>query len=254
MKVFKNISRFAVICGSVFMVIWYVISRIITIGSVFGVIVFSAIGTAAVFYDRIKTFLKRIRKNKALRIITDVAAGLICLAVIYTVTVLCMMKYYSSRKPSENATVVVLGCQVNGETPSLMLRKRLEAAYEYLEAHPDAKCIVSGGKGNYEDISEAECMYRWLTDKGISASRIYREDKSVNTDENIVFSGKIIKAEGLDSELAIVTDGFHELRASVIAKRNGFSCGAVPAKTPFYLAANFTTREVLAVTADMIFH
>ena len=82
--------------------------------------------------------------------------------------------------------------------------------------------------------------------------RIYIENKSVNTNENIKFSAEIIKKNGLNEKMAIVTDGFHEMRAALIAKRMGYECGAVSAKTPTYLSANFTTREIIAVTAALL--
>ena len=42
--------------------------------------------------------------------------------------------------------VVVLGAQTHGDRPSRTLRERLDLAAEYLEAHPAARVIVSGGQ------------------------------------------------------------------------------------------------------------
>ncbi len=252
MIIVKNIVRVLTAALSVVMIWWYYISNMMNIGTVAGILFFLAAGLSALFFDNILGFIKKLRQNKVWKFITNAAAVIIAILMVFVITILCMMKYYSARKPAETATVVVLGCQVNGETPSLMLRKRLEAAYSYLSDHENAGCIVSGGKGNHEDISEAECMYRWLTEKGISPSRIYKEDKSTNTDENISFSGEIIKSEGLSKELAIVTDGFHEMRAAMIAGRLGYNTGAVPAQTPMYLSASFTTRELIALAAEII--
>ena len=56
----------------------------------------------------------------------------------------------------QDCTVVVLGCQVFPDGhPSLMLRGRINAAYDYLTAHPDALCVASGGQNGSEPISEA---------------------------------------------------------------------------------------------------
>ena len=52
--------------------------------------------------------------------------------------------------------MVVLGCKVNGEEPSLMLRRRLECAMEYLAENPQADCVVSGGMGDNESYTEAQ--------------------------------------------------------------------------------------------------
>ena len=89
--------------------------------------------------------------------------------------------------------VIVLGAGVNGSVPSLSLRERIDAAYEYLVAYPQAICIVSGGQGNNEDISEAECMFRELTAMGIEADRVWMEDKATSTRENLRFSLALIE-------------------------------------------------------------
>ena len=50
--------------------------------------------------------------------------------------------------------------------------------------------IVSGGQGSDEAISEAEAMRRYLVEQGIRNEEIIMEDKSTNTEENLVFSMK----------------------------------------------------------------
>ena len=47
---------------------------------------------------------------------------------------------------------IILGAKVNGETPSLTLRYRLEEALTYAEEYPHVKFILSGGQGPDEDI------------------------------------------------------------------------------------------------------
>ena len=78
--------------------------------------------------------------------------------------------------PNDADYLVVLGAGVNGRTPSLSLLNRLTAAETWLQANPDGKAILSGGRGNGEDISEAEAMYQWLTAHGIAAERLYKEE------------------------------------------------------------------------------
>ncbi len=251
MNVVKNIIRFAVTIACAGMIYWYVASSIVTIGSVVGIAFFGIIGAAALFFDVISDWVKKCRRNKYLNILFNVLIVLLIAGVVYVAAVLGAMTYYSHRTPEPSATVVVLGCQVNGDQPSLMLSRRIEAAFDYLEEHPDAKCVLSGGKGSNERISEAQCMYDRLVKMGIDPSRLYMEDRSENTEENLRFTGEIIEKNGLNRELAIVTDGFHEMRAAFVAEKAGFSCGAVPARTPLFLAANFTTREILAVTAEL---
>lgn len=154
----------------------------------------------------------------------------------------------SARQTNEGGrTVVVLGCQVRGTQPSLMLSCRLEAARDYLLAHEEAVAVLSGGQGADEDISEAECMYRYLTACGIEPARLYKEDASSSTRENLQFSKSIIEHEGLDANIVIVTNGFHEYRAGRIADSLGLSHTAYAGKTPFYLAAPYYLRECFGV-------
>ena len=68
--------------------------------------------------------------------------------------------------------VIVLGAGVNGTEPSLSLRTRLDAPLDYLEAHPDIPVVLTGGTGyGEEEISEAACMYDYLTAHGVGAGR-----------------------------------------------------------------------------------
>ena len=162
------------------------------------------------------------------------------------------MIHAATKEPEENATAVVLGCRVYGERPSLSLVERLEAAYDYLTEYPEAVCVVSGGQGEGEDISEAEAMYRWLTDKGIDGARVYKEEQSTNTDENICFSKEVIKENGLNEQIAIVTSEYHTYRASLLAEKYGLPYGAAPGKTAMWLFPTFYVRELYAVLAEWV--
>lgn len=114
---------------------------------------------------------------------------------------------YFTPPGEEPRTALVLGCQVEREGPSLMLARRLEAARRYLEAHPDAPVVVSGGYEERAGTSEAAVMAAWLIERGIDPARIHLEDRSHSTEENLAFSAEIIGREGLPRALAVATDG-----------------------------------------------
>ena len=81
--------------------------------------------------------------------------------------------------------MVIFGCQARNDGPSILLRNRLDTALAYLEDHPDTRVVVSGGKGDDEHISEAQCMYDYLTARGVHWNQILMEDRSRNTQQNI---------------------------------------------------------------------
>lgn len=69
--------------------------------------------------------------------------------------------------------MVVLGCQVSASgEPTVMLRDRIDAAYDYLSAHPESRCVASGGQNDNEPISEAACIRNTLAARGIDPDRI----------------------------------------------------------------------------------
>ena len=176
-------------------------------------------------------------------------------AAVVCVLAVCLLIGTAANNPpadGEEVTVVVLGCQVVGERPSVMLRQRIHTAYEYLSAHPDAVCIATGGKGSNESISEAECIRRELVALGIDEGRIYKEDCSVNTAENLAFSAQIIEKEGLSTTVAVVSDNFHQLRASIFARRVGLDARSVGCASAWYLGGGYWAREVLALAAAFV--
>ena len=246
------IVRTVILMISVSMILWYIKSVIFNIGTVLGSLFFAFIAAVCIFWDKISELIRKMKQKKTTRILYRVLCILFALMLIWITVILGAMTYFANKPPEENATVIVLGCQVRGYNPSLLLMKRIETAFAYLQANPDAKCIASGGQGSDENISEAECIKEYLVSMGIDENRIYIENKSVNTNENIKFSAEIIKKNGLNENMAIVTDGFHEMRAAIIAKRLGYECGAVSSKTPIKYASAFTTREIIALTATLI--
>ena len=182
------------------------------------------------------------------------AAVLACVGVACIGITVGFIAFAAADAPTEDeeVTVLVLGCQVIGEKPSVMLRDRIEVAYDYLAAHPEVKCIATGGQGSNEDISEAECIRRELVAMGIDPGRIYVEDQSTSTSENIRFSHRIITEENLPTTVALASDNFHQLRAGIYAQRSGLEARSLGCPSVWYLSAGYWAREVLALYAVYI--
>lgn len=146
--------------------------------------------------------------------------------------------------------IVVLGAGVRGTVPSLSLQERINAAYDYLTAHPDCVAVLSGGQGSGEEITEAACMYRELTEMGIDGSRLLQEENSTSTIENLIFSMDILEAQtgSRPAKIGIVSSEYHIFRATQFAKDLGLASVGIPAKTTWFsLRLNYYLREVAAV-------
>ena len=148
--------------------------------------------------------------------------------------------------------LIVLGAAVHGDTPSLSLVERLEAAKDYLIKHPDTVVIVSGGQGGGENVSEARAMYEWLCANGIDSTRIIMEDKASSTYENLKFSREIINELSDDATVAVVSSEYHLCRAKLIAKTLGMEIHTVAAQTTYFtVMLNYFIREAFGVTYQL---
>lgn len=182
------------------------------------------------------------------------AAGLLLFAVVEG---LLLSKGHQENDALPADAVIVLGAGVNGETPSLILRSRVNRAADYLRAHPEIPVILSGGQGPGENISEAECMHRELVKRGIPESQLYLEEESTSTAENFAYSRRLLPELGLDPKtatLAVITNDFHCFRAHLIAQRAGLSTFDIPARTDWVLLnANYYVREFFALGKTLLF-
>lgn len=176
--------------------------------------------------------------------------ALFILFVIYSAALIGCMTAGALRIAPEGqtGTVVVLGSKVNGETPSADLQARIDRAARYLLEHPECPVIASGGQGAGERISEAEAIRTGLIAQGVEADRIYLEDRSSSTAENIAFSKEVVEANNLPETMLFVTDEYHEFRAWRLAERAGVESWAIPGRTPLYLLPACVAREMLAIT------
>ena len=146
--------------------------------------------------------------------------------------------------------LLVLGTTVEGDEPSPMLADRIRAAHQYLTDHPNVICIVSGGKGDDVNLSEAECMYNELVKMGIDPERIWMEDQATSTVENFQFSLALIeeKVGYRPRILGVLSSEFHLLRARMFAEEAGVTPIAIPANTSdFGTLVRYLLREVIMV-------
>lgn len=175
---------------------------------------------------------------------------------VLLLTILKMREIYAAGKTkiSEQKVIIVLGCRVRGDEPSLSLIKRVDAAYKFLLFNPESVAILSGGQGKDENISEAQCMQQLLYARGISKNRLILEERSTSTDENIRFSLQIIETLDLDRNVAIATSEYHQKRAANICKKYGLNSTPVSSKTKRTLLPTFLLRELFAEIKEKLRH
>jgi uncharacterized SAM-binding protein YcdF (DUF218 family) len=147
--------------------------------------------------------------------------------------------------------VLILGAGLRGEEPSKTLQGRLDAGLEFLLDNREIPVIVSGGQGTGETITEAEAMGTFLIKNGVEKERVYLEDRSTDTYENIKFSIEIMEQFGVGNPtVLIITSDYHILRAKLLAKENGITPYGMGGDSPFFVKVNYYIREYFGMVKD----
>ena len=134
--------------------------------------------------------------------------------------------------------LLILGSCLKDQELSPTLRARLEMGANLLKQNPNLKVIVTGGKGTDTLIEEY----------GIGEERILVEDQSSNTFENLLFSKRLLTGE----KVAIVTNEFHSVRTSLLARRLGIPHVVIGVKTPSKKRYKWECREHLALVKSWL--
>jgi vancomycin permeability regulator SanA len=226
---------------------------IVNLGNIVGVI-FSTVGFGMfAFNNKYSQLIDALNSKPIGRGVVNVVSWVLVAYILLATFITGCMVFKINNHPTEPSNIIVLGCKVKGTRPSLMLKRRLDTAYDYLIANPNVLAIVSGGKGSDEQISEAQCMRDYLVSKGIPESRIVMEDSSTSTYENFKYSKDILEERGLPTDsITVVTDGYHQLRASMIAKQLDFKTYSISAKTSWYLVPTYFIREWFGVVYQTV--
>jgi uncharacterized SAM-binding protein YcdF (DUF218 family) len=158
-------------------------------------------------------------------------------------------------KPVPGDAIIVLGAKLIGDQPSTMLRLRLDEAIQLYSRGYAPAIIVSGARGPDEITSEAAAMQHYLTDKGIPSDKIYLEDKSYNTYQNLFNSREIMREHGFRQAI-IVSNASHIRRSLVLAQQLGIEASGSPAPMAdnAYLTVKQYAREGAAMLSLLVFN
>ena len=220
---------------------------VLNAGNIFGFIVSALFTFSGIFFKQICQKIQDLLDTGWGKIV--VATGAIVLISFYSVFVVSLHQVvqHAEYTATNESTVIVLGCQIRGSEPSMTLKSRAKVAADYLNEHPKAVAIATGGQGKDEDLSEGQCIYNLMTEYGVSPKRIIIEDQSKNTDQNIANAKKIIDERGLSTDVAVATSEYHQYRASIICKKNGLNASSIPSHSSRRAKPTFYSREIFAI-------
>ncbi|MBN1499131.1 MAG: YdcF family protein [Spirochaetes bacterium] len=124
---------------------------------------------------------------------------------------------------------IVLGAAAWGNKPSPVFRERINHAIELYEKKQVKYIIFTGGKGFPGEAGESIIAKQYSIKHGVPENRIFVENYSQNTEENIQYAS-LIALNYRFKKFYLVSDPYHLLRASLIAKKFGLE--VYPSATP----------------------
>lgn len=138
---------------------------------------------------------------------------------------------WSGRDEARRAgAIVVLGAAQYAGRPSPVLKARLDHGLELWRKNPTGLLILTGGRGSGDTTSEAEVGRSYARRQGVPDSAIVVENAGRTTSESMRAVAEILR-ERKASTAVLVSDPFHMLRLSLIAKRLGLTAYMSPTRT-----------------------
>jgi uncharacterized SAM-binding protein YcdF (DUF218 family) len=187
---------------------------------------------------------------------------LVALALVGWGATIALVWWWSRRDDVTDATgrvadaIVVLGAAQYAGRPSPVLQARLDHALTLYERQLAPYLLLTGGRGDGDTQSEAGAGRRYLRQRGVPDSAMLYEDLGRTTFSSMQHAADTLRRVQGTSVL-LVSDPFHMLRLSVLARLHGLTPLVSPTRTS-PISANpllefeYAVRESLAVPADVV--
>lgn len=128
------------------------------------------------------------------------------------------------------AAIVVLGAAQYVGKPSPVLRARLDHAISLWKRNLAPTLIVTGGRGTGDTTSEAAVSQRYAVQRGVPATAILLETEGRTTSESMAGVAALMGSRDR-RDVLLVSDPFHMLRLTILARRHGLIPYASPTPT-----------------------
>lgn len=145
--------------------------------------------------------------------------------------------------------IIVLGCAIEDyETPTDMLRDRLDAGIALYNMGVAPKILLTGDNGQVE-YNEIHTMLTYTLQAGVPPQDVFCDHAGFSTSESMIRAANIFSVKSA----VVVTQRYHEYRALYNAEKMGINALGVSASQKQYLGqALREMRELLARNKDFL--
>lgn len=147
--------------------------------------------------------------------------------------------------------VVVLGAAQYDGRPSPQLQARLDHALRLWSRGAAPVVVVTGGKQDGDRFTEAESGRVYLVDAGVPPEAIVVETHGRSTFESLQSLRNVTGATTIE-RLVIVSDPYHVLRASLVARELGFDATTSATRTSVTRGGDALARNVREAIGVMV--
>ncbi|MGH9247113.1 MAG: YdcF family protein [Acidimicrobiales bacterium] len=154
---------------------------------------------------------------------------------------------------SVDAILVLGAAQYNG-VPSPVLAARLDHAADLFRRDLAPLIVVTGGKREGDQFTEAGAGAAYLESLGIPGNVIERETTSRNSWESLAAAARFLRADGI-TKVLLVSDPYHSFRVEAIADDLGLDASVSPTRTSptgAWAELRAMVRETAAVAVGRI--
>ena len=162
----------------------------------------------------------------------DLKRGLLLLsiaALLYFILFMAAIHHAGTIDSAVESDVIIVlgaGLRSDGSPGPALIRRSLQGARLWQQGLAPL-LLCSGGKADTYPRSEAAACREALLGQGVPSGAILLEEQSRSTEENALYSRRILQDENLESVI-LVSDSYHMLRAGWLFGRVGIATSASP--------------------------
>ena len=162
------------------------------------------------------------RRRWRRRVVRGIGLVLVLLMAYLAVTFIQVWRASSEDGAQPADAIVVLGAAQYDGRPSPVLEARLQRALDLYEMGLAPLIVVTGGRQDGDTFTEATSGYNWLAHEGVPNDAILKEVNGRSTYESLAATARFLRDDDV-MEVVLVTDGYHALRVSGIAREVGLT-------------------------------
>lgn len=195
-------------------------------------------------------------KKRKLIVISIIIAIILSILIGIFATAIDIWNYGMIDEKQESDVAIVLGAALDYNTVSPVYRERINHAITLYNEGYVKNIILTGGVGEGNIHSDAFIAMEYALSKGVPKNVILLEEKSTVTEENILFSKKIMEDNNFKTAI-VVSDPIHMKRAMLMAEDYGLTAYSSPTPTTMYKTNQtkypFLARETILYIGYLFF-